>query len=70
VVIGDEVKTLAGILPFDVLLDRAEIIADVQFPGGLHPTENARAIPEAFANNGRGHHQNSKVERVGHSLRE
>ena len=41
VVVGDEVEALAAILQLDVLLDRAEVVAEVQLAGRLHAAEDA-----------------------------
>src|SRR5262249_34100272 len=43
VVIGDEIKTLALVLQRNVLLDGAEVVAEVKFAGRLHPAEDAFA---------------------------
>ena len=43
VVVGDEVEAVALVLQVDVLLDRAEVVAEVQLAGRLHAAEDARA---------------------------
>ena len=40
-VIGDEVEAFVIVLQFDVLLDRAEVIAEVQLAGGLDAAEHS-----------------------------
>src|SRR5258708_34884597 len=41
--VGDEIKAFVGriILQADPILQRAEIVADVQFAGGAHATEDS-----------------------------
>ena len=41
VVVGDEVEALALVLQLDVLLDGAEVVAQVQLARGLHAAEDA-----------------------------
>ena len=52
-VVGDEVEGVALVLQRDVLLDRAEVVAEVQLPGRLDAAEDAgwyspRLAPWAF----------------------
>src|SRR5205814_1541062 len=44
VVVGDEIKTVPLVLQSDVLLDRTEVIADVQLARGLHAAQDALAF--------------------------
>ena len=41
VVVGDEVEALALVLQGDVLLDGAEVVAQVQLAGRLHAAEES-----------------------------
>src|SRR5689334_9656131 len=43
-VIGDEVEAVALLLQLDVLLDRAEVVAQVQLARGLHAAENSLTL--------------------------
>ncbi|HVL12629.1 MAG TPA: hypothetical protein VM529_08695, partial [Gemmata sp.] len=59
-VVGNKVKTVTVMLPVDVLLDRAEVVADVEFARRLHAAENSRAsdarrVAKTFTSNGRRH---------------
>ena len=59
VVIGDEVEAVALLLQLDVLLDRAEVVADVQLPGRLDAAQDAGStrhdwLPGLFFRTGHG----------------
>jgi hypothetical protein len=42
-VVGNKVKTVTVMLPVDVLLDRAEVVADVEFARRLYAAEDSWA---------------------------
>ena len=49
VVVGDEIEALALVLQLDVLLDGAEVVAQVQLARGLHAAEDALSHVRSFS---------------------